>query len=285
MILRVKNLVYSLKYLFSSLFTNRFRIELDADLNRNDKIIVSMTSKPDRIHKVWLVVESLLRQKEMPNAVILYLALDEFRDEKILPQRLLKLKKRGLQIVFVADNLKPHNKYFYAIASFPKANIITVDDDKIYPPNLVSVLKQYAGLYPDKICSVLTREIKTKNGQVESYVNWEVIRSNREPSHTLLNLGVGGVIYPPGALHKDLFDKEQLKNRTLLTDDIWLKVMAIRNNTKIVSLAGLFRKPFVSITGLGKEQLMLKNIYGGENDLVFKDLLSWYNIDVNKFQD
>ncbi len=285
MILRVKNLVYSLKYLFSSLFTNRFRIELDADLNRNDKIIVSMTSKPDRIHKVWLVVESLLRQKEMPNAVILYLALDEFRDEKILPQRLLKLKKRGLQIVFVADNLKPHNKYFYAMASFPKANIITVDDDKIYPPNLVSVLKQYAGLYPDKICSVLTREIKTKNGQVESYVNWEVIRSNREPSHTLLNLGVGGVIYPPGALHKDLFDKEQLKNRTLLTDDIWLKVMAIRNNTKIVSLAGLFRKPFVSITGLGKEQLMLKNIYGGENDLVFKDLLSWYNIDVNKFQD
>ena len=285
MILRVKNLVYSLKYLFSSLFTNRFRIELDVDLNRNDKIIVSMTSKPDRIHKVWLVVESLLRQKEMPNAVILYLALDEFRDEKILPQRLLKLKKRGLQIVFVADNLKPHNKYFYAMASFPKANIITVDDDKIYPPNLVSVLKQYAGLYPDKICSVLTREIKTKNGQVESYVNWEVIRSNREPSHTLLNLGVGGVIYPPGALHKDLFDKEQLKNRTLLTDDIWLKVMAIRNNTKIVSLAGLFRKPFVSITGLGKEQLMLKNIYGGENDLVFKDLLSWYNIDVNKFQD
>ncbi|WAC40192.1 hypothetical protein [Pedobacter sp. SL55] len=285
MILRVKNLVYSLKYFFSSLFTNRFRIELDTDLNRNDKFIVSMTSKPDRIHKVWLVVESILRQKEMPNAVILYLALDEFKDENTLPQRLLKLKKRGLQIVFVTDNLKPHNKYFYAMSSFPEANIITVDDDKIYPPNLVGVLKQYAGLYPDKICSVLTRQIKTKNGQVESYVNWEVIRRNREPSHTLLNLGVGGVIYPPGALHKDLFDKEQLKNRTLLTDDIWLKVMAIRNNTKIVSLAGLFRKPFVSITGLGKEQLMLKNIYGGGNDLVFKDLLSWYNIDVNKFQD
>lgn len=285
MILRVKNLGYSLKYHISSLFTKKFRIALDTELNRKDKIIVSMTTKPDRIHKAWLVIESILRQREAPNAIILYLASDEFESEQKLPKRLLKMKERGLQIVFVTDNLRPHNKYFYAMSSFPKAKIITVDDDKIYPPHLVGTLKQYASLYPDKICSVLTRKIKTKDGELDNYVNWEVVRGNREPSHMLLNLGVGGVIYPPGSLHADLFDKEQLKNRTLLTDDIWIKIMALRNNTKVVSLAGLFREPFLSITGLGKDQLMVKNIYGGENDLVFRDLLAWYKIDVNRFKD
>jgi hypothetical protein len=285
MILRIKNFAYSLKYRISLLFIKRFRIQLNTDLNYDDKIIVSLTTKPDRVHKVWMVIESILRQYEKPDAIILYLALDEFQNENALPKRLLKLKKRGLQIVFVADNLRPHNKYFYAMSSFPKANIITIDDDKIYPPHLVSTLSQYAALYPNKICAVLTRKIKTKDGHPDTYLNWEVIRGNREPSHSLLNLGVGGVIYPSGALHKDLFDKELLKTKTLLTDDIWIKIMAVRNNTKVVSLAGLFRQPFISLTGLGKEQLMFNNIYGGKNDRVFNDLLSHYNIDLDKFQD
>lgn len=192
MILRIKNFAYSLKYRISLLFTKRFRIEVSTDLNHDDKVIVSLTTKPDRVHKVWLVVESILRQNEKPDAVILYLALDEFKSEKILPKRLLKLKKRGLQIEFVSDNLRPHNKYFYAMSSFPKAKIITIDDDKIYPPYLVSTLNQYAALYPEKICAVLTRKITTKDGRPDNYTNWEVIRGNREPSHSLLNLGVGG---------------------------------------------------------------------------------------------
>ncbi|MGE6219792.1 hypothetical protein [Nubsella zeaxanthinifaciens] len=285
MILRIKNFAYSLKYRISLLFIKRFRIKLDTDLNHNNKVIVSLTTKPDRVHKAWMVVESILRQTEKPDAIILYLASDEFENENKLPKRLLKLKKRGLQIVFVSDNLRPHNKYFYAMSSFPNASIITIDDDKIYPTHLVSTLNKCAVRYPNMICAVLTRKIKTINGKFDCYLNWDVIKENREPSHSLLNLGVGGVIYPPGALHKDLFDKEQLKTRSLLTDDIWIKVMAVRNNTKVVSLAGLFVHPFISLTGLGTEQLMFNNIYGGKNDMVFNDLLSHYKVDFDKFHD
>jgi hypothetical protein len=281
--LRIKNFGYFLYYIVSSFFSGRYQIEINRELNQEGKLIVSMTTKPDRIHKVWMVIESILRQKVKPDGIFLCLAREEFGDESNLPRRLLALKKRGLQIIFVAENLRPHNKYFYAMSSFPKAAVLTIDDDKIYPYHLVGTLKLYRELYKGQICSVLTRRIEMNGSLPEKYVHWNLVKGNLTPSHALLNLGVGGVLYPPGALHKDLFDKEQLKNKALLTDDIWIKIMALRNDTKVASLAGLFKRPFLSLTGLGKEQLMLKNIQGGENDAVFKNLLALYDIDLNKF--
>jgi hypothetical protein len=282
MILRLRNLGYYIYYIITSLFSRRNQIEIGQELNREGKIIVSMTSKPDRIHKAWMVIESILRQKTKPDGVLLCLARDEFENESVLPNRLIGLKKRGLQIVFVSENLKPHNKYFYAMSHFPKAAIITVDDDKIYPLQLVGTLKQYMEQYKGQICSVLTRKIEINGGVPQKYVNWELMKESSAPSHALLNLGVGGVLYPPGVLHTDLFDTEQLKSKALLTDDIWIKMMALRNDTRVVSLAGHFKKPYLSLTGLGKAQLMVKNIYGGENDEVFRNLLEHYQIDVNK---
>ena len=64
---------------------------------RKKKIIISMTSIPVRIDKVWIVVESLLRQTYKPDQIILWLAKDEFKDCP-LPSTLKAQQKRGLQI-------------------------------------------------------------------------------------------------------------------------------------------------------------------------------------------
>lgn len=280
--LRIRNFGYFLYYSISSLVFKRHRITVNQELNRHGKLIVSMTTKPDRVHKTWMVIESVLRQDLKPDGIFLYLPCEEFKDESVLPQKLIALKKRGLQIVFVVENLKPHNKYFYAMSAFPNANVLTIDDDKIYPSNLVSTLKLYAEQHEGEICSVLTRQIVMTGCSAEKYLNWHLMKTNVGPSHDLLSLGVGGVLYPAGALHKDVFDKEQLKSKALLTDDLWIKIMALRNNTPVTSLAGLFKQPFLSLTGMGKDQLMLKNIHGGGNDVVFKDLLCSYNIDIEK---
>lgn len=281
--LRIRNFACFLYYFISSWLLSCGKVEQSEELNERGKLIVSLTSKPDRIHKTWMVIESIMRQDLKADGIFLYLASEEFKDESMLPRSLLRLKRRGLQIVFVADNLKPHNKYFYAMSAFPNADILTIDDDKIYPSNLVGTLKLHAERYGGQICSVLTRRIVMAGSSPEKYVNWSLMKTNAGPSHALLSLGVGGVLYPAGGLHKDLFDKEQLKNKALLTDDLWIKIMALRNDTKVISAAGFFKKPFLSITGLGKEQLMQRNIHGGENDVVFKDLLELYDIDVEKF--
>lgn len=281
--LRFKNFCYLFYYNISAFFSRTYKIKIEENLNLDGNIIVSLTTKPDRVHKTWMVIESILRQAVKPEAIFLYLACEEFKNESTLPKRLIKLKKRGLQIVFVEDNLKPHNKYFYAMSSFPKANVLTIDDDKIYPSHLIGTLKMHMQTHKDQICAVLARQITFDKAMPKKYICWDLTKVSLNPSHELLSLGVGGVLYPKAALHSDAFDKSILKSKALLADDIWIKIMALRNNTRVASVTSEFKKPFLSITGLGKDQLMQKNIHGGENDKVFNDLLSFYAIDINKF--
>lgn len=280
---KLLNVKLSFYYSITSLIFNRYKIKIDKELNQEGKLIVSLTTMPGRIQKVWLVVESILRQTDKPDALILYLAKDEFKDEKVVPKRLLSLRKRGLQIIFVDENLKPHNKYFYAMSSFPKADIVTVDDDKIYPSDMVKVLKDGQKRHPEEICSVLARNITLKGDNLDLYHTWKVIREAAPPSHSLLGLGVGGVLYPSGSLHPEVFNKELLKQKSLLTDDLWIKIMALKNNTRIVSLGHMVREPLIAITGLASGNLMSQNVEGGQNDRVFESLIKYYQVDVSAF--
>lgn len=280
--LRLINFAIIVYYCLTALLGRRAKIAEDEDLNQRGKIIVCLTTKPERISKTWLVAESILRQRKKPDGLILYVARDEFEKESALPRSILSLRKRGLKIVFVEDNLRPHNKYFHAMGTYPEADILTIDDDKIYTPNLVGNLTECSKKYPGSICAVLVRKIMVKDRLVNSYLNWMISRKNADPSHALLSLGVGGVLFPSGSLHSDLFDVDRLRDKALLTDDLWIKIMALKQGTKVASAAGMFDYPFVSIVGLGKEQLMNLNVLKGQNDVVFKDLLESYQIDIGQ---
>ena len=66
------------------------------------------------------------------------------------------------------------------------------------------------------------------NGEIESYSNWK--REFAEvgiPSMALCATGVGGVLYPPGIMHEELFNKERIEKLCICADDLWLKVMQI----------------------------------------------------------
>ena len=59
--------------------SKEFRLtNLQNDTGIEPKIIVSLTSFPPRIKKIWLTIETLLRQKDKPDRIILWLSVDEF---------------------------------------------------------------------------------------------------------------------------------------------------------------------------------------------------------------
>jgi len=245
-------------------------------LNSSDKYIVSLTTFPKRINYVWLTVESILRQKCKPDAIILWLSEQEFDKKKSLPKNLLKLEKRGLKIKFVEDNLMPHKKYYYTLKRYPKANIITIDDDVIYPPSLIAELKKCHKQHPESICSTLTRIINAKNNSLQSYKNWNMYDNEPRMSQRFLQIGAGGVLYPNNSLHHEVLNKEVLKEKALKADDLWLKIMALKNDTSIVSLGYLYPRSFVPIIIEDNEQLMESNVHLGRNNKIFNELLDHY---------
>jgi hypothetical protein len=246
--------------------------------------IVSLTTFPARIDKVWLTIESILRQNIKPSKVVLWLFKGEFEHAGVLPKNLIALQRRGLEIRFCDENLMPHKKYHYTFNENRNSTIITIDDDMFYPPSLISTLLKHHAQHPHAICCAITREIKTVDGQICPYNEWKYVRNNTEPRFSNLVMGGGGTLFPSNSVHPAVFDKEIMIKYALKADDLWLKIMSVKNGVKVASCAGEFPRFFVPILSDGnKLRLTDANIGEGQNNRVFKDLINYYKIDVNVF--
>lgn len=277
-LVRSSNILLPIWFKLTSLFKK-------GKLLKNEKnkpeLIVSLTTFPARIDKVWLTIETIMRQEQLPDKIILWLYKGEFKDKMTLPKNLLRLVKRGLTIEFCEQNLMPHNKYFFSMKNNPEANIITIDDDIIYPPDLIKKLWHYHIKFKDSIISTFSRKINIANGEILLYRKWPIINISSGPSYNILTMGVGGSFYPSKSLHPDVYEIKNLKNMALKADDLWLKIMSIKNGTKVVCITGEYKKPFIPILRKNNVRLMDHNIGDNNNDKVFKSLTKFYNIPVS----
>lgn len=208
-------------------------------LSAHNRIVVSFTSFPKRINTVWMVVESMFRQKMRPDKVCLYLTKEEFPEGKSsLPKRLLGYEKLGLEIKFVDTNLMPHNKYFYGLQEFPDSYVITVDDDMYYHDNLISNLWSIHQKHQDCVCSntidIITFE---DNGSFKPTSQWVRPYSEVKPSLLNLALGYDGVLYPTSLFKdaKDFFNIKLIKTLSPKADDMWLRALELYNGIPVAN--------------------------------------------------
>lgn len=119
----IANIYFNCRFRLSS---SRYRLNSIAKSRCKD-LIISLTSYPKRIGYVWMTIETLLRQDVLPEKIILYLSKRQFpKQYDDLPANLLKLQNRGLEIIFVDDDLRSHKKYYYAMTEFPDKCVLTV---------------------------------------------------------------------------------------------------------------------------------------------------------------
>ena len=195
------------------------------DKSPKEKIIVSLTSFHVRIPKLWIVVESILRQSVKPDRIILHL---QVKDIKELPKRLLEMQKRGVEIEICDTSLRSHNKYWHVFKKYPNDCIITIDDDIIYRSDFIVNLLNFHKEHPNTIITNWSKEIKQ---ETPVYKNWPEATPFKK-AKALLPIGVAGVLYPSGCMYKDVLDKRLIKELCLTADDIWLTCMALLNGTQ-----------------------------------------------------
>ncbi len=261
---------------------SRTSIKAGSGLNslpRDETYIVSLTSYPARINEIWITIETILRQSFKPDKIILWLAGEQFPDRK-LPGNLERLLTRGLTIEY-CDDLKSHKKYFYACQTYPDACIITLDDDLYFDRNTIKNLVELHKEYPTYIVTNRAHRITFNRDMVNPYRKWKHNVTDCNPSHLLLATGGAGTLYPPGSLHMDTFNKNVFRERCYYADDIWLKIMALRNNTLVVTNSR-YNKDFVSVRSTQKQKLVTINVLENANDEQFRNLLDYYGISLLK---
>lgn len=248
---------FLLRNYYNFIFPLQVHMKNKQSLSNDDQVIVSLTSFPKRINKVWMVIETMFNQTHKPDKVILTLSELQFPNRKI-PQKLLDQTQRGLEIIWTKDDIRSHKKYYYAMQKYPYSIIITIDDDVLYEKSLIEKLIKFHQKYPN---CVLCNWGAVKNGK--DYVDWKnlLFMKREKPSLDILQIGVGGVLYPSNSLYEDVFKKNIFLEICPLADDIWLNAMAVLKNTKIMKTDyRYFHMPI-----LYKDNDTLHNINNGQN--------------------
>ena len=148
-----------------------------------------MTSWRKRIGLVCNTINSLFNQSFPPDRIVLNLSKDEFPSGYAeLPENLISLINRGLEIEWVQANSKSFKKLIPTLDRYRDAIVMTADDDLIYPYNFV---QNIANNYNDRPLSLnLGRtwmsgyasvyEYRFFGKYLHAFDRWEVWRTNED---------------------------------------------------------------------------------------------------------
>lgn len=252
------NITLPLYYNVNNFF---FTHKIETSNATSGRLIASLTTFPARIGKLWIVIETIMRQKQKPDKLILWLSKDQFESFDEIPSKLQKLQKRGLEIVFCDGDLRSHKKYYYVLKEYPNDHLFTFDDDILYPSNTISSVMESAHHHPNCVIGRYSNHLtKKSNNEIvidrmfsQPYVN--------TPSYSTFIGSGGGTFYPQGALPEIATRSEVFMDICKTADDVWLNTMCRFNNYPVVAiidkcpLIEIYNRRNVTLTSINQGDL------------------------------
>lgn len=194
-------------------------------------IIVSLTTYGKRINDVALTIESIMQQTMKANKIILW--LDYSFQNNTLPQSLINLQSRGLEIDYCYDMLS-YKKIIPSLKKYPNDAIITIDDDLLYDFDILEHLILAYKQHPEMIHSCRGHQMrKSDDKKLCKYNDWKYeVKELGVVTNYFFTSGAG-TLFPP-----HIFDSEVLNDKVFMdicryADDIWLNAMALYNDVNV----------------------------------------------------
>ena len=249
-------------------------------MEKNKRIIVSLTSFPAAIDYAITAVKSIINGSVLPDKLILYLTYNQF-DNKEIPQELKELARRNpiFEIRDYPEDIRSYRKLIPALIDFPEDIIVTIDDDVNYHRDMLKQLLQFHKQYPEDIIAHRAKKIcpELPYKKWKKYRWYHFLTKKIHKNPLIMQTGVAGVLYPPRSLKAEMLDPNLFTQIAPTTDDIWFWGAAIANGRKIIPVPFGKNKP----KGLKKpKEISLKtvNFKTGidNNSKALNDILSAY---------
>ncbi|TCS41920.1 glycosyltransferase family A protein [Reinekea marinisedimentorum] len=237
-------------------------------------VVISLTSIPSRLPIIHYTIRSVLTQSYRPEKMLLWLN-ESLRNE--IPKRLKELEGDIFEIRFSKLDC-PHLKLVETLAEFQQSNIVTCDDDLIYPNDWLELLYNEHKAFPDQIIANTCRYVMyDEQGNTLPYVQW----SNNIPYGTsslaIMPAGYGGVLYPPGSLlTPEVYSSDIYLKLSPKADDLWFKAMSFLNGT-VCRRSAVVSERAIPVAGSRKVTLSRANVNQDKNREQWNALRAYYN--------
>lgn len=273
----MKSVVLTVYYFFMALFSKK-KLAYD-----NDEIIVSLTSYGKRINFVFLTIESIIQQSYMPRKIYLWLYIDDI-PKGLSGWILNRQKMRGLSINYVERDSRSYKKLspLFEMEEIDFDYVVTADDDVFYPKNWLEIFKDNYTKQSDCVYCYRGRIITYKSDNIDPvrYSDWPLANIKNSLANNLIPTGVSGVCYPRGAISDDVFDYLTIDKICPCADDIWYKMITVKNRyvSKLVVEHSTHFTPVLTGFGKGLEKVNVHNDY---NTVQFTASMKYFKISVS----
>ena len=262
-------------------------------VNSSSNIIVSLTTLSQRLSTVHFAIESILSQTIRPKKIVLWIDKNiEIR--KYITKEISNLIERGLEVKYIKD-LGPHTKLIYALNEYPNNPIVTIDDDIIYPINMLEKLIEIHREKPKAIISNWAREITfDTNGNVRGVrkgmlltppLQESIIEQPNKyiPKESILAFayGTSGVLYPPNSFDNNVNNTKLFSELCPREDDIWFKAMSLLKGTPVATTNLGINPSHYCITGSQSYALRHYNHGEGENEIQMQKVFNYFGLNKN----
>ena len=200
--------------------------------SKKQEIVVSMTSFPQAIPFAINAIRSILKGSVLPYKLVLYLTFSQFGYAGI-PEELKHLSDSSaiFEIRDYARDIRSYRKLIPALIDFPEAIIVTVDDDVWYHRHMLRDLLNLHSQLPHAVLAHRAKRIAPGKPyrKWKKYRWYDFVFKRIHNDFVNLQTGVGGVLYPPHSLRKDMLDVELFTKVAPSCDDIWFWAAAVVN--------------------------------------------------------
>lgn len=243
---------------------------------RQEKVILSLTTFPARIHLCYYAIKSLMLQSRQADRIILWLAEEQFPD-RTLPDSFRGLMERGLEVRFCED-LRAHKKYYYALQE-QKCDevVITYDDDIIYEYDSIEKLLEGHKQYPSCIICNRGFEMTTDGTELRPYNQWKLCSQKgvNTPTRLVMPSTGYGCLYPYGVMPGSTFDRDVFQRNAWSADDLWMKFCSLQAGVSVVKTREKIAA-LVNVYGSQKQSLTELNNGKNENQRTIERLMHLY---------
>lgn len=197
-------------------------------INIEGKVVVSLTTTPDRIYKLAPTLCSILSQTKRVDQVRVNVPYYSMKGTKYnVPSGLNDLK--NIKIYRIKTDLGPGTKLLpTAKNEHPKTKIIVIDDDNLYGSKFVETLVKIFKQRKQK--EVITVYGSNINNSSVGRIYDHCVGGDK---YVDVLFGCGGYILTPSMIPKEAYDYDDAPEGAIYVDDNWISGWLCLNGVKI----------------------------------------------------
>jgi hypothetical protein len=201
----------------------------------NKRVIVALSTLPDRITRLEPVLRCLFEQTRPPDEILLAIPKFSLRLQKayVIPSTLESIPR--LRILRSENDWGPATKFIPALQhelamGRPETLLMVVDDDRLYPRDALATYLHYHRQLPDAALCF-------RGGPMPRSLDWRESKLTfgnriREPREVAVITGCGSYFLQPRFFDERLWDYASAPPGAFFMDDIWISGWLNRRGVK-----------------------------------------------------